>query len=366
MCNPPHSSLASRDFPAIPRPTMESTKVAILGASGYTGMELVRLLLVHPAAQITAATSRTHAGRRLDEVFPRFARLPGAEQPFIEPDMDAVAASGATIAFLALPHGTAAEYATALLERGLRVIDLSADFRLRKAEIYEDFYGEEHPTPELLTTAIYGLPEIRREEIFSARLVASPGCYPTSILLPLIPLLREGLIDPTTIIANSMSGVSGAGRKADLGLLFVECNESVRAYGIPRHRHLSEIEQELSAAAGENVVITFVPHLIPVNNGISTTTTTALRGNLADVERALRSTYENSSFVRLLGPGACPDTKNVTRTNFIDIGWHHDDRTGRLLLLSAEDNLGKGAAGQSVQSFNIMTGLPEMTGLGTV
>ena len=229
---------------------MEATKVAILGGSGYTGMELVRLLLGHPAAQITAATSRSNAGRRIEEVFPRFSQLPGSQLPFIEPDMEAVVASGATVAFLALPHGAAAQYATALLEKGLRVIDLSADFRLREAATYEDFYGEAHPAPDLLTTAVYGLPEVHGEAIAAARLVASPGCYPTSILLPLIPLLREGLIDPATIVANSLSGVSGAGRKADLALLFVECNESMRAYGLPRHRHLSEIEQELSAAAG--------------------------------------------------------------------------------------------------------------------
>lgn len=345
---------------------MEATKVAILGGSGYTGMELVRLLLGHPAAQITAATSRSNAGRRIEEVFPRFSQLPGSQLPFIEPDMEAVVASGATVAFLALPHGAAAQYAIELLEKGLRVIDLSADFRLREAATYEDFYGETHPAPDLLTTAVYGLPEVHGEAIAAARLVASPGCYPTSILLPLIPLLREGLIDPATIVANSLSGVSGAGRKADPALLFVECNESMRAYGLPRHRHLSEIEQELSAAARKSVTITFVPHLIPVNNGICTTTTAMLEGDLASVEHALRSTYENSSFVRLLGTGACPDTKNVTHTNFIDIGWQHDERTGRLLLLSAEDNLGKGAAGQAVQSFNIMTGLPDMTGLGTV
>lgn len=345
---------------------MEATNVAILGASGYTGMELVRLLLAHPAAQITAATSRTNAGKRIAEVFPRFGGLSGAELIFIEPDMDTVVASGATIAFLALPHGTAAEYAISLLAKGLRVIDLSADFRLNEAALYEEFYGETHPAPELLETSVYGLPEIHGSAIESAQLVASPGCYPTSILLPLIPLLREGLIDPTTIVANSMSGVSGAGRKADLSLLFVECNESVRAYGLPKHRHLSEIEQELSLASGQKVTITFVPHLIPVNRGICTSTTATLTGDMNAVEQALCSAYQNSPFVRLLGRGICPDTKNVTRTNFIDIGWQHDERTGRLLLLSAEDNLGKGAASQAVQSFNLMSGLEEGIGLETV
>lgn len=344
---------------------MQKIRVAVLGASGYTGMELVRLLLGHPAVELSGVTSRANAGRTIADVFPRFAGLAGSELNFVAPDMEVVADSGAKVAFLALPHGTAAEYATDLLQRGLRVIDLSADFRLRDPEIYEEFYGSTHPAPELLSEAVYGLPEIHGSALPSARLVASPGCYPTSILVPLIPLLRERLIDPATIVANSMSGVSGAGRKADLSLLFVECNESLRAYGLPKHRHLSEIEQELSLAADEAVRITFVPHLVPVNKGICTSTTAALTGTPQAVEHALRSTYENNRFVRLLGSGACPDTKNVTGTNFIDVGWHHDARTGRLLLLSTEDNLGKGAAGQAVQSFNLMCGLEEGTGLAT-
>jgi N-acetyl-gamma-glutamyl-phosphate reductase len=284
---------------------------------------------------------------------------------FIEPDPDAIAATGAKVAFLALPHGVAAEIARALLERGLRVIDLSADFRLRDASVYEEFYGHAHPAPDLLAEAVYGLPEIRAEEIRVARLVASPGCYPTSIILPLLPLLRENLIDPATIVANSMSGVSGAGRKADLTLLFCECNESARAYGVPKHRHLSEIEQELSLAAGETVVISFIPHLIPVNAGIATTTTAKLREGVAPdaIGAALEKAYAGEPFVRLLGKGGCADTKNVTRTNFIDIGWQHDPRTGRVVLMSAEDNLGKGAGGQAVQSFNLMSGLPATDGL---
>ena len=288
-----------------------------------------------------------------------------SELTFIEPDPDAIAATGAQAAFLALPHGVAAEIARALLERGLRVIDLSADFRLRDAAVYEEFYGHAHPAPDLLNEAVYGLPEIRAEEIRAARLIASPGCYPTSILLPLLPLLREKLIDPATIVANSMSGVSGAGRKADLTLLFCECNESARAYGVPKHRHLSEIEQELSLAAGETVVISFIPHLIPVNAGIATTTTAKLREGVAPeaVGAALEKAYAAKPFVRLLGKGGCADTKNVTRTNFIDIGWQYDPRTGRVLLMSAEDNVGKGAGGQAVQSFNLMFGLSETDGL---
>jgi N-acetyl-gamma-glutamyl-phosphate reductase len=344
---------------------MKRIKTAIVGASGYTGMELLRLLLVHPQVELVAATSRQEAGKPLCLVFPRFSRAPGAGLGFTEPDPEAIAASGAEVAFLALPHGVAAEIARALLDRGLRVIDLSADFRLRDPAVYAEFYGSPHPAPDLLQEAVYGLPELRAAEIRQARLVASPGCYPTSILLPLLPLLRENLIDPGTLVANSMSGVSGAGRKAELSLLFCECHESVRAYGIPKHRHLSEIEQELSLAAGKMVALTFIPHLIPVNSGILTTTTASLREGVAAeaVGQALAGAYAEAACVRLLGCGGCPDTKNVTRTNFIDIGWQHDPRTGRILLLSAEDNLGKGAGGQAVQSFNLMFGLSETAGL---
>jgi N-acetyl-gamma-glutamyl-phosphate reductase len=344
---------------------MNRIKTAIVGASGYTGMELLRLLLGHPRVELVAATSRQEAGKSVGAVFPRFRKAVGAELEFIEPDPDAIAATGAKVAFLALPHGVAAEIARALLARGLRVIDLSADFRLRDAAVYEEFYGHPHPAPDLLVEAVYGLPEIRAEELRAARLIAAPGCYPTSILLPLLPLLRANLVDPETIVANSMSGVSGAGRKADLSLLFCECNESARAYGVPKHRHLSEIEQELSLAAGEKVTISFIPHLIPVNSGIVTTTTAKLRGGViaGAIGEALEDAYGDAAFVRLLGKGGCADTKNVTRTNFIDIGWEYDSRTGRVILMSAEDNLGKGAGGQAVQCFNLALGFPANDGL---
>ena len=344
---------------------MNRIKTAIVGASGYTGMELLRLLFVHPGVELVAATSRQEAGKSLSAVFPRFRKAAGAGLAFMEPDPDAIAATGAQVAFLALPHGVAAEIARAVLERGLKVIDLSADFRLRDAAVYQEFYEHPHPAPDLLAEAVYGLPEIRTAEIEAARLIAAPGCYPTSILLPLLPLLRENLIHPDTVVANSMSGVSGAGRKADLSLLFCECNESARAYGVPKHRHLSEIEQELSLAAGEKVTITFIPHLIPVNSGIVTTTTAKLRDGVSPdaIGAALESAYADSDFVRLLGRGGCADTKNVTRTNFIDIGWQDDPRTGRVILMSAEDNLGKGAGGQAVQCFNLMFGLSPIDGL---
>ncbi|MCU0748317.1 MAG: N-acetyl-gamma-glutamyl-phosphate reductase [Akkermansiaceae bacterium] len=344
---------------------MNRIKTAIVGASGYSGMELLRLLLGHPGVELVAVTSRQEAGRALGEVFPRFCKAPGAELTFIEPDPDAIAATGAQAAFLALPHGVAAEIARALLERGLKVLDLSADFRLGDPAVYEEFYGHPHPAPDLLEGAVYGLPEVRAEEIKAANLIASPGCYPTSILLPLLPLLRGKLIDAETIVANSMSGVSGAGRKPDLSLLFCECNESARAYGVPKHRHLSEIEQELSIAAGEKVVVSFIPHLIPVNAGIATTTTAKLLDGIAPeaIGEALEEAYAGKPFVRLLGKGGCADTKNVTRTNFIDIGWQYDPRTRRVILMSAEDNIGKGAGGQAVQSFNLMFGLSETDGL---
>lgn len=344
---------------------MKRIKTAIVGASGYTGMELLRLLLTHPVAELVAVTSRAEAGKSLGSVFPRFSKAPGAELTFIEPDPDAIAATGAEAAFLALPHGVAAEIARALLERGLKVIDLSADFRLRDAAVYEEFYRHPHPAPDLLKEAVYGLPEVRAAEIQAARLIAAPGCYPTSILLPLLPLLRENLIDHSTIVANSMSGVSGAGRKADLTLLYCECNESARAYGLPKHRHLSEIEQELTLAAGENVTISFLPHLIPVNSGIVTTTTAKLRDGVSPeaIGAALDKAYSSADFVRLLGKNGCADTKNVTRTNFVDIGWTYDPRTGRVILMSAEDNLGKGAGGQAVQCFNLAFGLNATDGL---
>lgn len=345
----------------------QSCKVAIVGANGYSGEELVRLLLRHPGAELVAVTSRSEAGKALVDVMPRFRGWPGAEAVrFIASEAGAIVATAAEIAFLALPHGLAAEFAGPLLAAGLRVIDLSADFRLRDAAVYEEFYGHAHPAPELLPEAVYGMPELHRAKIRQARLVASPGCYPTSIILPLVPLLRRRLIDPSSIIANSLSGASGAGRKAEIGLLFAECNESVHAYGVPKHRHLSEIEQELSAAAGEALRISFTPHLLPVTRGILTTlyATLAAGVGFAQVGEALRADWGGEPFLRLLGEkGALPRLAEVTGTNFLDLAWRFDARTNRLLLFSAEDNLVKGASGQAVQAFNLLAGQTETTGL---
>jgi len=350
-----------------------SKKVAIVGASGYSGEELVRLLLSHPHAELTAVTSRQYAGQTLAQIFPKFAHHPRAKTlRFSEPKADLLAKQ-AEVVFLALPHGVAAEYAVPLMQAGCVVIDLSADFRLRNAAVYKEFYGHDHPAPELLGKAVYGLPEIYRDAIRKALLIASPGCYPTSVLLPLIPLLKAGLIQPGAIIADSLSGVSGAGRKAELDYLFVECNESARAYSIPKHRHLSEIEQELSLAAGAPVTIQFTPHLIPVNRGILTTLYLTPTKNFADaagaaalgekIARCYAKAYANEPFVRVLEGRALPDTKNVVGTNVIEIAWRLDPRTGRLIVMSAEDNLVKGASGQAVQSLNLICGFPETAGL---
>ena len=344
---------------------MRKVRTAVVGASGYTGQELLRILLLHPGVELVCATSRQYAEKKLSDVFPRFRGVPGAELCFSAADAAAVADSGAEAAFLALPHGVSVEYGRPLVEAGLRVIDLSADFRLNDPAVYEEFYGKPHADVELLREAVYGMPEWHRSEIEKARLVRSPGCYPTSIILPLVPLLRAGLIQPQEIVASSGSGVSGAGRKADVAYHFCECNESMRAYGVPRHRHLSEIEQELSLAAGCPLRITFIPHLMPVNTGILTTLVAKLSPD-ADAEkigRCYREAYGNAPFVRLLGDGIPADTKNVTRTNFVDIGWTVDERTGRAILMSAEDNVIKGAGGQGVHAFNIMFGFPETTGL---
>jgi N-acetyl-gamma-glutamyl-phosphate reductase len=343
---------------------MMTKQIAIVGASGYSGEELVRLLLSHPHVELTAVTSRQYAGQTVAQIFRKFAHHPRAKGlRFSEPKAELLAKQ-AQIVFLALPHGVAAEFAVPLLQLGCQVIDLSADFRVRSAAVYKDFYDHDHPAPELLAQAVYGLPEVYRAQIRKASLVASPGCYPTSILLPTVPLLKAGLVQPTGIIADSLSGVSGAGRKAELDYLFVECNESARPYGIPKHRHLSEIEQELSVAADQQVTIQFTPHLIPVNRGILTTLyLTPTTATLDQVTACYQAAYANEPFVRLLEGKALPDTKNVVGTNVIEIAWRLDPRTGRLLVMSAEDNLVKGASGQAVQSMNLMCGFAETAGL---
>ena len=344
---------------------MKIKKVAIIGASGYSGEVLVQLLLNHPHAELVAVTSPQNAGQTLAQVFPKFASHPKSKAlRFTEPNVE-ILAKQADVVFLALPHGVAAEYAVPLLNAGCVVIDLSADFRLKSAAIYKEFYAHDHPAPDLLKKSVYGLPEIYREQIKKALLIASPGCYPTSILLPIIPLLKADLVKPTGIIADSLSGISGAGRKAEVDYLFVECNESVRPYGVPKHRHLSEIEEQLSLAAKTQVTIQFTPHLIPVNRGILTTLYLEPKEKLSDekISACYKKIYGSEPFIRLLDEKNLPDTKNVNGTNVIEIAWRLDSRTGRLIVMSAEDNLVKGASGQAVQSMNILCGWPETAGL---
>jgi N-acetyl-gamma-glutamyl-phosphate reductase len=344
---------------------MKKTKIAIVGASGYSGEELIRLLLRHPHVVIACFTSRQYAGKAVTDVFPKFRGL--IDATFDEPSVETVLQSGAAAAFLALPHGVAVEYAPALLAKGVKVLDLSADFRLKSAAVYKEYYERDHPAPELLKRAVYALPEIRRDAIRKADLLACPGCYPTSIILGCAPALKSGLAKPHGIVVASLSGVSGAGRKVSAEYIFPECNESARAYGIPKHRHISEMEQELSLLAGTKLKISFAPHLIPLNRGIISTIyldlakpTRQLAG-VADVLAVYREFYKGERFIRVTE--SLPDTKNVELTNFCDISARVDPRTGKLIVVTAVDNLTKGAAGQAVQCMNLVFGYDETTGL---
>jgi N-acetyl-gamma-glutamyl-phosphate reductase len=358
-CNPDETEYALRVV------TTKNAKVAMVGASGYIGEELVRLLFAHPYVDLVAATSRQFLGRTLTQAFPRFAHFEKATALTFSDADPTQLARDAEIVFLALPHGLAAEFAKPLLQAGARVVDLSADFRIKNPAIYKEFYGTDHPAPDLLGEAVYGLPEIYRGQIRNAKLVACPGCYPTSILIPLRPLIRRKAIDRRRILVTSLSGVTGAGRKVEADYLFAECNESMRPYGVPKHRHLAEIEQELSNLAGEKMVIQFTPHLVPVNRGILTTIYVDIGGDVVAVDPTLifSSAYDQEPFVRLLGEERLPDTKNVVGTNFIDIAWKIDNRTHRLIVMSALDNIVKGASGQAIQCFNLMCGFPETAGL---
>jgi N-acetyl-gamma-glutamyl-phosphate reductase len=337
-------------------------QVAVIGAAGYSGEELLRLLTRHPHCNVSVITSRQHAEKPVGEVFPRFA---DEKLCFSMPDIEQIK-KNCDVVFLALPHGLATEFAIPLLNSGLIVIDISADFRLNSPDKYQIYYNESHPAPELLEQAVYGLPERYRAKIVEANLIACAGCYPTSIILPTSPLLESGLASAEKIVVSSMSGVSGAGRKVDLPYIFPECNESVRAYAPCGHRHLPEIEQELALAAGvAEVTMNFIPHLVPVNRGInSTIILDALPGTTLDkIGDVLNNAYGNEKFVRVLPHGKLPDTKHVTLTNVCEIGYTLDLHTGKIILVSCIDNLTKGASGQAVQNMNIRCGFDEATGL---
>ncbi|CAB4244689.1 N-acetyl-gamma-glutamyl-phosphate reductase [Methylacidimicrobium sp. AP8] len=341
---------------------MGSCRVGVVGAAGYVGEELVRLLSRHPGISLTLLTSRMHRGKRAAEVI---SGLPDSAGGLVFEEPVASRLNEADVVFLALPHGAAAKYAIALREAGKIVIDLSADFRLRNPRHYEMDYGWVHPAPALLSKAVYALPELHREEIRRADLLAVPGCYPTSILLALYPALAADWVGEGHIVASSLSGTSGAGKKPEVALLFSEMSENARPYGVPRHRHMAEIEQELDRLAGRKVELVFVPHLIPLSRGILSTVVCPLRNGIgaAEAQAHYLSRYAGDPFVRILPPGAFPAVRDVVRTNRADLAVQCDEARRRLFVFCAIDNLGKGAAGQAVQGMNLRLGLPEEEGL---
>lgn len=339
--------------------------VAIYGASGYTGQELIRILACHPHATITAVTSRRYAGVKVAALYPHLAGYTGLAFSDTAPHE---LARNCQLAFLAVPHGVSMSVAETFLAHGVKVIDLSADFRIHDAARYGTWYGE-HVAPHLLPQAVYGLPELHGEDIRRSSLIANPGCYPTSIILGLAPLLTEGWIDPTSIIADAKSGTSGAGREPLVSSLFCEVNESLKAYKVGgTHRHLPEIEQELSSLAREEVTITFTPHLLPVSRGILSTLYARLtvEKTLAELLAHYTSFYRDAPFIRVYPPGGLPALSAVRGSNYCDLGLTIDKRTGRVIVISAIDNLIKGASGQAVQNMNLLFNFDERMGLELV
>jgi N-acetyl-gamma-glutamyl-phosphate reductase len=336
------------------------TKAAIVGASGYSGVELLRLLLPHPHVVVGRVYANTSVGRRVPDLAPSFRGVLDATYERYAPET----AAEHDVVFIALPSGEAMHIVPDLLERGTRIIDLGGDFRLQDPTLYQQYYKREHSALGTLPQAIYGFPEWHADRIRTARLLSNPGCYPTGAILPLAPLLKEGLIEATGIVVNSMSGVSGAGRSSSADLSFSEVNESVKAYKVGVHQHIPEIQSALSGLSGQNVTVTFVPHLLPITRGIYTSMVARPTSLLTDeaVRKAFESAYSEAPFVRVLGPSV-PEIRSVSHTNFIDIGWRLYPENGHIIVLSAIDNLVKGAAGQAVQSMNLMFGLPETEGL---
>ena len=333
-------------------------KCGIVGATGYTGVELLRLLVNHPETSIATVTSRAEAGRPVADLF---ANLRGhVDITFTEPDMASL--GGCDLVFFATPNGTAMQYAPDLLAAGVKVIDLAADFRLTDPAVWEQWYGMPHACPELLDEAVYGLPEINREAIAKARLVANPGCYPTAVTLGYLPLLRHGLVDPARLIADAKSGASGAGRKAQVGTLLVEAGDNFKAYAVPGHRHLPEIRQTLQAATGEEIGLTFVPHLLPMLRGIHATLYATLQGE-QDLQALYEQYYAEEPFVDVLPAGSHPETRSCRGANNCRIAVHQPQGGNTVVVLSVIDNLVKGAAGQAVQNMNLMCGLDESAGL---
>ncbi len=337
-------------------------KVAIVGGTGYTGVELLRLLAAHPEVELKAITSRSEAGQAVADMFPNLRGH--VDLAFCEPDQAGLTECDAV--FFATPNGIAMQHAPALLEAGVRVIDLAADFRLKDPAEWAQWYGQSHACPELLAEAVYGLPEFHRAAVAKARLVANPGCYPTAVQLGFLPLLENGLVDASRLIADAKSGVSGAGRKASVGTLLGEASESFKAYAVPGHRHLPEIRQGLQQVTASTVGLTFVPHLTPMIRGIHATLYAELTVEAADLQQLYETRYANEPFVDVLPMGSHPETRSVRGANTCRLSIHRPQGGKTLVVLSVIDNLVKGAAGQAVQNMNIMFGLPETSGLNNI
>lgn len=336
-------------------------KTAVLGATGYAGIELVRLLTSHPEASLELLGSKSFSGQKISEVYQNFNHI--LEKECEELDMDKVAECD--VAFTALPHGASKTVIPEILKKGVKVIDLSGDYRYDDVEVYEKWYGEKHSSPELLKESVYGMPELHREKIKNARLIGNPGCYTTCSILGAAPLVKSGLGSTKNIIVDAKSGVTGAGRGLALQTHFCECTENSKAYKIATHRHTSEIEQELSTLAGEEIMISFTPHLIPQKRGILSTIYINLNKpcTTAELTELYKEFYKDEFFVRVKEVGALPETKHVAGSNFVDIGVVVDERLQRAVVVSTLDNIVKGAAGQAVQNMNLLFGLDEKTGL---
>lgn len=335
-------------------------RVGVVGATGYTGSELLRLLLQHPEVELCVVTSRSNAGMPLADHWPNLRGITSLS--YQVPDMQQLA-QACDVVFFATPHTVAMGMAADLLNAGCRVVDLSADFRIRDVALWESWYGQKHQSADLIEQAVYGLPETNRDAIRDARLVACPGCYPTAIQLGFLPLLEKELIEVDSLIANAASGVSGAGRQAKVNNLLAELSDNFKAYGVQGHRHLPEIVQELNRFSNQNVSLTFVPHLLPIIRGIHATLYAKPKNSDIDWQQVFESRYENEPFVDVLPAGSCPETRNVKGTNLCQIAVQFIEHSGMLCVMSVEDNLTKGAAGQAVQAMNIMYGFDEACGL---
>ncbi|WP_010245933.1 N-acetyl-gamma-glutamyl-phosphate reductase [Acetivibrio cellulolyticus] len=336
--------------------------VGIIGATGYVGIEIVRLLQNHPEINISTVISQSFVGKKISDVYPNLRNVFDMECE--ELDIDKISEK-ADIFITALPHGVSQDVIPKLIEKGKRIVDHSGDFRYKDVEVYEKWYNTKHGMPELLDVAVYGLPELHREAIKTAKIIGNPGCYPTCSILGIAPLLSNKLIETKNIIIDAASGVTGAGRSTELANQFCECTESFKAYKVSTHRHTSEIEQELSLLAGEEIMISFTPHLAPMKRGMLSTIYANLScdKSASELIDLYKEFYKDEFFVRILDEGNLPETKHVAGSNYIDIGIVVDKRLNRVIILSAVDNLGKGAAGQAVQDLNIMCGFPEHTGL---